>query len=97
MAQATILATGTSVATSSTVSIAAGETAGIGVFVDAGETLPSNFPVFWIFQTTPGADLIIGSLNKGLPSKVIVGPGTFKVRRPLITGTGTGIGVFSDT
>lgn len=95
MAQSTILAAGTTVATSSSVTIAAGSAVTVGIFVASG-----NIPVdcsFLVNLATPGATIPLGSLGKMSPTMVIAGPGAVTVTRNSAGGAGTSVGVFADT
>lgn len=95
MAQSTILAPGSSVATSSAVVVAAGGQAVVGLFT-AGGPIPGTASA-QILMETPEGNLPIGDLSPLMPAQVIQAPGTFYVRRTSGGGDGTGVGVFSET
>lgn len=91
MAQSTILASGTTAATSTDIVIAAGDSVTVGIFsADANDITDGSFS---INQVTPGAAVTIGSLNLYNRSTQLFGPGTFQVKRPVLT---TAFGVFLD-
>jgi hypothetical protein len=91
MAQATILAAGTTAATSTDVAVAAGANATVGIFVASGD-IPHSVQL-GIWADTPGGDVLIDTLNALKPAKVITGPGTFRVVRGV---TEASVGVFSE-
>lgn len=92
MPQSTILASGTSAATSSDVVVAAGTSVALGLF--SASALPANAGAS-VVLATPGADMPVGSLSALSPTLVITGPGTFRVVRPLFAAQA--FGVFSNT
>lgn len=88
MAQSTILATGTTAASSTDIVVAAGAVVTVGVF----SATPSGLRVkFKIFQDTPGADNLIGLLGNENRATQLNGPGTYRVDRPLITDQPFGV------
>ena len=89
MAQATILASGKTAATSSDVTVDAGVSASIGMFAAGSPSVSMS-----IFMDTPGGDLHICDLTPAHPVVVVSGPGKFRVARPVIT---VDHGVFSET
>lgn len=91
MAQATILASGTTAATSSDVVIAAGSVKTVGMFAASG-AIPGAISVT-VMIDTPGADAVIGYLTPDKPAMVVAGPGTFRVVRALVP---TAVGVFTE-
>jgi hypothetical protein len=114
MAQSTPLAVGTTATTSTAVTVAVGSTAKVGLFVAGGETWAgvSDRAVFEVLEDTPGADtegmryttergdqraVLLHAGNRS----VVLGPGTYTVKRPLLTGlipTGhSGIGVYAES
>ena len=83
MAQTTILASGTTAATSTDIVLAAGATAVVGIFsVNPGATLNDN--ALAVMHVTPGALNYIGALDQTNRSMLINGPGTFRVVRPVL-------------
>lgn len=93
MTQSTILAAGTTAATSSDVIVAAGAVVTVGIFASSG-AIPDGVTCS-IFIDTPGADALLHErLDANQPSVQLTGPGTFRVCRPV---TSTSIGVFSET
>lgn len=94
MAQATILASAQTAATSSDVTVAAGGVATVGMFAAAAIPLAVELGVF---ADTPGGDVRVGSLNHKTPVLVLSGPGTFRVVRPNIAAHGLNVGAFSET
>jgi len=95
MAQSTILAAGTTVATSSSVTVPAGGVVTLGIFVASGAIPPDAS--FLVSVTTPGAVLPIGSLNNMNPTMVIPGPCAVTVTRNSAGGAGTSVGVFAES
>ena len=93
MTQTTILASGTTAATSTDVVLAAGATANIGIFAATG-TPPQSGPVAMLCMDTPGGDLDILPLSAERPATSVSGPGTFRVKRSPVTAA---IGAFSET
>lgn len=93
MAQSTILAAGTSVATSSDVTVASGAFVTIGLFVASGD-LPVGCSAIVLIDT-PGADLRYAPLDKSNPLTVIAGPCTARVTRQ--EAGGVSVGVYSET
>lgn len=92
MAQSTILAAGTTEATSTDVVVAAGSVVTIGVFVAAG-SLPESTSVE-VFLDTPGADVFEAELSNERPAVQIAGPCTVRAIR---RATGANVGIFSET
>lgn len=78
MAQSTILATGTTDATSTDINIPAGTVKTIGIF--ASGSLPKD-SYLHIYQDTPGGDVVIAKVNKQFPAIALVGPGTYRAVR----------------
>lgn len=95
MAQSTILASGTTEATSTDITVASGATVTVGIFGAAGAHLPPGLP-FAVLQDTPSADNLVVNLDGSNRSTVLTGPGTFRVKRPPLTG-GDAFGVFLET
>lgn len=93
MAQSTILAAGTSIATSTDVAVAAGSVVTIGLFVSSGD-LPVSCSAIVLIDT-PGADLRYAPLDKSNPLVVISGPCTARVTRQ--EAGGTSVGVFAES
>ena len=98
MTQSTILATGTTAATSTDIVIAAGAVVTVGIFCAAPD-VPTGLgwePIeFSVLEKTPGADNKIDTLNYGKKAIVLSGPGTYRVARPAYTGSP--FGVFVET
>lgn len=93
MAQSTILAAGTSAATSSEIVVAAGATVTVGMFVASG-SLPGQ-PLA-VMQKTPGGTIRVASLTPSRPSIAISAPGTYVVTRDNNTG-GVSVGAFLES
>lgn len=91
MAQTTILAAGTSAATSTDILVAAGASVTVGLFSAAA--IPPEVRL-QILIDTPSADDVVGVLTGAEPVMVLSGPGTYRVSRPLI---GVSVGVFTET
>lgn len=94
MAQSTILAAGTSAATSTDVPVAAGDVASVGIFVATGD-IPREARCE-VRMDTPGADVTLAVLTRENPTTVVSGPGTFRVARVTVGREGTSVGVFSE-
>ena len=92
MAQSTILAAGTTAAVSSNISVAAGTSIIVGIFVDSGN-IPNGVQLNLVMDT-PGQDVSIAKLTTSTPAVLLTGPGTFRVIRAAIT---TAVGSFTDT
>ena len=95
MTQNTILAAGQTAAASTNIVIAAGATVTVGLFTDhpSGD-MPARDPI-WLVALTPGTDKKIADMSKN-NHRQIVGPGTYKVLRPVLTQHGVNIGVALD-
>lgn len=89
MAQSTILAAGTTVATSSTVAVPPGGSVTLGLFVASGD-IPNNVSAI-VRVTTPGAEVNIGSLSKQTPTFLVPGPCTVQVLRQEAGGANVGV------
>lgn len=79
MAQATILASGDTRATSTDITVASGSSVTVGIFAASGTVQPGSRAVIWI--DTPGADNKETELDHIKKQTVISGPGTFRVTR----------------
>lgn len=95
MTQSTILAAGITDATSTDVVVAAGASVVVGIFCVDG-TQPTSYQAqlageFRILQDTPGADNVVLTLNYKYPSTILVGPGTYRVKRVAYTGSPFGV------
>lgn len=93
MAQATVLAAGTTEATSTDIAVAAGESVTVGIFATSGR-LPASV-AFAVKQDTPGGDNVVARLTNVERATVLAGPGTYRVTRPAYSGTA--FGVFTET
>lgn len=97
MAQTTILAAGTTAATSLDVPVAAGASAVISPFVASG-AVPASVELA-IYMGSPGADVFVAELTNR--PEVVTNPSataiTFRVRRPDISAYGVGVGVVAIT
>lgn len=89
MAQATILASGDTRATSTDITVASGSSVTVGLFVASGAVQPGSRAVIYI--DTPGADNKEAELDHVKKQTVITGPGTFRVTR--VEGT---FGVYTE-
>ena len=90
MTISTILAPGLAAAASADVVVLAGETVTVGIFsAVAGALRPGD--EFSVTQITPGAENYLGSLGNQPRSTQLVGPGTFRVNRPLLAGLAFGV------
>lgn len=96
MAQSTVLAANTTAATSSDITVAAGSTVTVGLFSSA--VAASNLPIgakFNIRMDTPGDDVVVGTLDNVNRTRLLVGPGTYRVSR--VAYSGAAYGVFVET
>ena len=93
MAQSTILAAGTTAATSADVVVASGATVTIGIFAGTGDFSVSG-PIVQVMADTPGADVAVATLSPASPTAVIAGPGTFRAKRSAVPQS---IGIYTET
>ena len=93
MAQTTVLAAGTTAATSSDIVVAAGASVTVGLFTADAGGIPGNTSA-QVYIDTPGSDRIIETLSGNRPTAVISGPGTFRVKRGVAV---VSVGVFTET
>lgn len=93
MAQAPILAPGTSGATSSDVTVAAGAVVTLGAFVASG-SFGAVGQLGTIFADTPGADIAIATLTAANPATAVSGPGTYRIVRPPLS---VSVGFYSES
>lgn len=93
MAQSTILALGTTSATSTDIVIASGAQAVVGIFVGGSDTLNAVSNPLRVIQVTPGNVSPICNLNAENPSIMLLGPNTFRVVR---APTPVQVGVFME-
>ncbi len=93
MAQTTVLAAGTSEATSSQFTVAATAVT-VALYATGGE-LPAT-AALEVQQVGPSSAVTpVGSLSKSRPSAVVSGPGVFQVKRP--AGLNVSVGVYTET
>lgn len=90
-----IIAPGTSVASSSELTVAAGDALTVWLYVDSGD-LPDGARAE-IRATTPGASTAIGNLTPYDPVRQVAGPVTITVTRTSGGRNGEAVGVFSET
>ena len=94
MAQNTVLAAAQTAADSSNITVAAGQTVTVGLF--AASKIPA--PVRCAIHIDgPTGDQIVGVLTGINHTTVLSGPGTFFVRRPVISAYGVSVGVMTET
>lgn len=79
MALDVLLAPGLTTIKSSSVTVAAGLTATLGVYSAAGDE-KSVFPAFPVLLATPGAENRLDYLSTE-KRQIVVGPGTYRVQR----------------
>ena len=84
MTQTTILASGTTAATSSDVTVAVLANAVVGLF--ATGDVPDGVQV-GVYADTPGDDVLIDTLGAQRLSVVLAGPGTFRLKRAISANT----------
>lgn len=93
MPQATILASGTTAATSTDIVLGAGAVANVAIFsADPGASTAGK--ACNVLHVTPGALNWVGSLDQTTRSMLLNGPGTYRVERPAL---GVAFGVCLDT
>lgn len=81
---ATILAAGTTAATSTDVTLADGASANLVAYAASGVQAPVGLRLT-VLADTAGEDAPVGILEPGDPDKAglkVIGPGTFRVARP---------------
>ncbi|OGT56292.1 MAG: hypothetical protein A3E01_07000 [Gammaproteobacteria bacterium RIFCSPHIGHO2_12_FULL_63_22] len=89
--------TGGGAGVSSDVAVAAAAHVNVGIFTADAAGIPGS-QHRKVYQDTPGNDLFIGSLSGQEPVMKLVGPGTFRVVRPVALGASDVVlGVFSET
>lgn len=93
MTTVSILEPGNSAGVSSSVVVAAGAVAMVGIYAAANQQVPAGV-LFEITQATPGAPNIVGRLYQTSRATALLGPGTFTVSRPEYKGAA--FGVFAD-
>lgn len=89
MAQTTVLAAGTTAATSSDITVASGATIKVGIDC-AGAIGPND--TLMVFEDTPLSERPLVQLNSSNPS-VVLSEGTYRVKRPVTTAS---IAVFTE-
>ena len=92
MANTTVLAEGTTLATSSDIAVAAGATVTVGLFTTSAG-IPGNQSAT-LYIATPGNDRVVGELSGNGRPLEISGPGTFRVVR---NACAVGMGVYTVT
>lgn len=90
MAQSTILALGTTKATSTDVTIAAGATNYVGIFSDV--RMDTNAKAV-VYIDTPSIDNVFAVLDSAKPQIALVGPAVFRITRQ---ECGTNVGIWLD-
>jgi hypothetical protein len=94
MAQTTVLAAGTTDATSSAIVVPAGATVTVSLFSAAEIPLSCTMD---IILSAPSGDQIVGALTKYDPSVGIYAPGTFYVVRAGRNMSGVNVGAFIES
>lgn len=95
MAVTSIMTPATTAGTqSSTVTIADGASANIGIYVASGD-LPAD-AYFDLYYTTPGAPLRLVQLSSMLPVENVLGPCVAYTIRREVGKAGTAVGAFRD-
>lgn len=92
MTISTLIASGTTEATSADILVQSGQTVTVGLFTTSGSLNERSFAQ--IFIKTPSLNTQIGTLNFTTPVLQVQGPGLIVVRR---LATSNAIGVFLDT
>lgn len=88
--------TGGSAGTSTDVTVAAGVHVNVGIFTADAEGIPGGQHCK-VYQDTPSKDLLVGSLTGNRPVMKLIGPGTWRVVRPVAVSGEVAVGVFSET
>lgn len=91
----TILAAGNTAATSADVTLAENESATIGIFSPASDSLPKGLR-FYLTVATPGADNVVDTLDTHQRQIIVSGPGTYRVSRPAYDGVAFGAFVYAN-
>lgn len=94
MARTTVLTTGVTAATSSDIAVAQGQSIIVSIYQDTAGDYPANIKLA-VNQATPGIDNTITLLDGLARQTLLVGPGTYRVVRPLYVGTP--LGVFTES
>lgn len=95
MAVTSIMTPATTAGTqSSNVTIAAGTSANIGIYVASGD-LPAD-AYFDLYYTTPGAPIRLAQLSSMMPIENVLGPCVAYTIRREVGKAGTSVGSFSD-
>lgn len=93
MAQATVLAAGQTLASSTSIVVAAGSAVTVGIF--ASSPIP-NGVVLNVCIDTPGSDAVVTTLDRNNPAVALNGPGSYVVKRGNISAYGVNVGVFTE-
>lgn len=88
--ETSVLAPGTTAATSTVITVGAGATAIIGIYATTGNSLPTDVE-FVIKVDTPGIDTPDSTLTNQRKFAVVPGPADYYVDRPAYTGTPYGV------
>ena len=84
MPQTTLIVAGTTAVTSAPTTVADGAAVTVAVFPTGADTLTLGEKIE-LFQTTPGGNVLLGSLSSGSAlSLQVFGPITFIVKRPVL-------------
>lgn len=90
MTQATALAVGTTAATSTDITV--DETGAVTVGLFATSAPVPAYAVGKLYQDSPSGDVYLGDLTNAQPTRTLIGPGTYRVRRE----PGPSFGVFTE-
>lgn len=93
MARTTILAPGVTAADSVDIVVAQGQSVTVSIYQDSAGDYPA-YVKFIVSQITPGLINPVALLDNYPRQALLVGPGTFRVSRPLYVGTP--IGAFTE-
>lgn len=88
--ETSVLSPGITAATSTVISIPAGETYVVGIYSASADPLPSSV-VFTLKVDTPGADMGFDTLSNGRRVTAVIGPADVYVDRPAYSGTAYGV------
>lgn len=85
-----ILAPALTAGTSTDVVVAKGDVATLGIYAATPANLDSKFFIT-VEQVTPGAPNVVAVLSNSVRAVQVAGPGTYRVKRPVTTGTPFGV------
>lgn len=88
--ETSVLAPGVTAATSTVITVPAGETWVVGIYATTSQSLPADVS-FQIVIATPGARQPVEALSNSKRQTAIVGPADYYVDRPAYSGVSFGV------